>query len=280
MNDRHRFTGTYTVAGVLAFAALGFAGSATVGCERSKEPAPTLAPSASALAVATAQPGSQTVKYTVDPASKTSIDMPAPKEHIRADTTAARGTLLVDLGKLSETRGTVEVDLTTLATHTFGDDKDASQTAHARTWLEVGEAVSEDVRNKNKWVGYAIKSVEDVSAPDLSKVAPVAEGADRVRTVTMKVKGEFLLHGHKADKDCPIEVKFHYPAGTDPIPLDAKPTSIEVKAKSPLHVTLKEHDVKPRDAFGKFAQDKLSLFGTKVAEEANISFAFRATPAP
>ncbi|MFO0678503.1 MAG: hypothetical protein U0169_18340 [Polyangiaceae bacterium] len=96
----------------------------------------------------------------------------------------------------------------------------------------------------------------------------------------MKAKGEFLLHGHKVDKECPVEVKFTYPSGTTPIADGAKPTAVEIVSKAPLHVTLKEHDVKPRDAFGKFASDKLSLFGTKVAEEANISFVFKATPAP
>ncbi|MFO0678504.1 MAG: hypothetical protein U0169_18345 [Polyangiaceae bacterium] len=156
--------------GLMVLALAGFA------CNRSKDTAPTLAPSATALAVSTAAPGSAGVKYVVDPTSKTTIDMPAPQEHIKGDTTAARGTLGIDLANLPATRGSVEVDLTTFATHTFGDAKDASQTAHARTWLEVGEAVSEDVRNANRWVGFAIHSVSDASATNLDKVPAVTVG--------------------------------------------------------------------------------------------------------
>ena len=50
-------------------------------------------PSASALAVSSATPAETVLKLDVDAASKASIDMPAPKEHIKADTTAAKGTL-------------------------------------------------------------------------------------------------------------------------------------------------------------------------------------------
>ena len=38
---------------------------------------------------------------------------------------------------LAQSRGLVRIDLATFATHTFGNDDDATQTKHALTWLEV-----------------------------------------------------------------------------------------------------------------------------------------------
>jgi len=76
----------------------------------------------------------------------------------------------------------VKADLTTFATHTFGTERDASQTEHARTWLEavVGGKVNEPMR----WATYAIRSVDGLSATDLAKVTPTKDGSDDVRTVT------------------------------------------------------------------------------------------------
>ena len=103
--------------------------------------------------------------------------MPGLKEHIKGDTTAATGTLDVVAADLAQSRGTVKVDLTTFSTHTFGDDKDATQTEHARTWLEavVDGKTNEDMR----WATYAIRSIDGLSATDLSKVAPVKDGDER-----------------------------------------------------------------------------------------------------
>jgi hypothetical protein len=253
------------VGSVLALAACG---------KKEADPTPTAA--ASALAPSTAASSAMAFKYAVDPKGKTSIDMPAPKEHIKAGTTASGGSLEVDLKNVANTRGEVKVDLTTLKTSTFGDEKkDSSQSEHAQNWLEVGSLVTADMKEKNRWVVFAIRSIEAPSAADVTKIAAVKEGDLDVRTVTLTAKGEFLLHGHKTDKTVPLEAKFQWAAGAAP---DAKPTAIVVKTKEPLHITLAEHDVKPRDNFGKLAEGALGLLGTKVANVADVSFEIRATP--
>lgn len=248
----------------------------STGCSK-KEPEVQIAASASALAPSAPPPSANVVKYVVDPSSKTSIDMPAPKEHIKAGTTAAGGSLDVDLMNFANTRGEVKIDLTTLETHTFANNaKDnASQTTHAHNWLEVGDLVSPDDREKNRWVVYAIRSLDGLSATDASKVAPVAEGEEDVRTITGTAHGELLLHGHKVDREAQIEAKLHYPKGA---PASAKPTSIVVSSKTPLHVVLAEHDVKPRDNVGKLAESAFDLLGTKVANVADVSFELKTAP--
>ena len=237
----------------------------SVACK--KETPVALAESASALSAAAPPANAKVVPYEIDAASKTSIDMPGVKEHITADTSGAAGHLDVDLMNLANSRGEVKVDLTTLKTTTFHDDHDASQTAHAHNWLQVGDVATADEKKQFQYAVFALQSLANISNADVSKVAPTKDGGDDVRTVTATVHGDFLVHGHKAAKDVPVEVKFHYPAGAA---ADSKPTKIDIKSTSPLRVTLKEHDVHPRDAIGKLTDWTAGLV-SKVAETADVT---------
>lgn len=252
-------------------------GVGAVACDDKK--AQAIAPAASSLAPSSAAPSGKAMKFTIDPKSTTSIDMPAPKEHIKAGTEAATGTLEIDVTNLAATRGDVKADLSTLSTKTFGDaDKDKTQTGHARTWLEVADGeegkLPDDVKASNRYAIYAIRSVDNLSATDLTKVPATKDGDDEIRTVTATTKGELLIHGHKVDREADVEVQFHYAPGAPP----DRPKSVTIKSKKPLRATLAEHDVKPRDGFGKIAKGAFNLLGTKVAEVADISLDLRANP--
>jgi hypothetical protein len=247
---------------------------ALVGCDKKDESA---APAASSVAPSEAPASAMVVSYAIDAGGKTVIDMPAPKEHIKADTTASAGDLKIDLMNLANSRGEVKADLETLKTHTFGDSKDEKQTEHALTWLEVGEKTPANVRDANRWATFAIRSIDGLSATDLTKVAAEKGGDGDVRTVTLTAHGDFLLHGHKAAKDAALEITFHYPSGAAP---SSKPTSIDVRSKAPLHIVLADHEVKPRDNLGALAQNALGLLGTKVAETADVTLDLHASPTP
>jgi len=263
--------------------ALGITGVALLalvaGCDDKKT---NLAPAASSLAPTTPPPsGASTMKLVIDNASKTTITLDAPKENIKASTTGGMGSLDVDLTHIGQSRGEIKMDLSTITTNTFAEaDKNAAQTTHARTWLEVGDGESgkleDKVKEQNRYAVYAIRAIENPSAPDITKVAPVKEDADDVRTVTMRTKGELLIHGHKVDRESEVEAKFHYPVGGDAM----KPMWVGIKTKTPFHVVLAEHDVKPRDGFGKIAKGSFNLLGTKVADNADISLDLRAKPQP
>ncbi len=250
------------------------------GCDEKKPPLP-LAPSASALAPSTTAPGGAVVKLVVDAASVATIDMPAPKERIAARVQGGGGRLDLVPGDLTKTRGAVKLDLLTLATSTFEDGRDADQTAHARTWLEVADGAEgklpDDVKERNRYAVYAIRSIEGASATDLAKVPATkdASGAD-IRRVTLTTKGELLVHGHKVDRDAEVEVVLGYPAGGQA----DKPTRATVTTTKPLRVVLGEHDVKPRDAKGKLAKEFFHLLGTKVADTADIRLELRAHAEP
>jgi polyisoprenoid-binding protein YceI len=232
-----------------------------VGCSKKEEPAPQ--PATTSLAPSKAEPSASIVKMKLDAKSKASIDMPAPQEHIKAEATNVTGTLDVDPTDLTKSRGEIKVDLTTLTTKTFSDqEKNESQTTHARTWLQV--VVEGKTNEEMRWASFAIRSVDGVAEKDLSKVP--AEGD--VRKVKMTLRGELLIHGHKKETEAKVEVAFK----------GDKPDSLEVKTALPMRVVLKDFDVKPRDNFGAIAQKAFGLLGTKVAETADISLEMRAAP--
>jgi hypothetical protein len=254
----------------------------TAGCKKGGDTPPDPpTPAAAPLAASSAMASSHSVDYGIDPASKTSVDMPAPKERIKGETTAAKGVLHVDLANLANTRGDVLIDMDTFATHTFGDaDKDATQTKHAHTWLQLDDMMKDAAaRERNRWVHFAIRSIDGLSATDLSKVAPSKVGGDDVRTITLVAHGDLEVHSlpSKGQKDVALEVRFHVPSGS---PDGTKPTSIELVSKvdAPLQITLADHDVKPRDTEGILAQKAFGLLGTKVADVANVSVNLVAKP--
>jgi hypothetical protein len=239
---------------------------------RSQEDHAAIAPAASSLAESTADPASTVWHYAIDPKSPTQVDMPGLTEHIKGDTSAAAGTLDVTPKNLAMSRGLVRVDLSTFSTHTFGTDQDETQTTHARTWLEA--VVDGKLREDMRWADFAIRTIDGLSATDLTEVTPMRERGDDVRTVTMTVHGDLLIHGHKVDKDEVVDAAFRYPAGSA---ADAKPARIEIKAKEPMRVVLKEHDVRPRDPQGAITAWTTRLV-SKVAETADITFTLGATP--
>ncbi len=246
----------------------------SLGAACSKKGEVGLAPAASSLAASTSAPTTMAWRFAVDARTTTHVDMPGIKEHIQGDTTAASGTLDVVAKNLAQSRGAVRVDLLTFATHTFGNEKDVTQTKHARTWLEV--QVDEKVNEGLRWAEFAIRSIDGLSASDLTTVAAVKDADGEARTVTMTAHGDLLIHGHKVQRDAAVDVTFHYPAGA---PADAKPARLEIKSRQPMRVVLKEHDVRPRDPLGALADWTTNLIA-KVADTADITVDVLANPSP
>lgn len=265
------------VTGLAVTTTIGLFVASLSGCGDKKD-GPKLAPAASALASSTPPPSAMATRFAIDPKSETTLMLDAPDLMIKAKTNAAAGALDIDLKNLTNSRGEVKVDLATIVMSTYGNERDKTQTIHARTWLEVGDGIDgkldDKLKEQHRYAVYAIRSIENPSATDVTKVAPTKDGGDELRTVTMTTKGELLIHGHKVDREGEVEVAFRYDGGAPP----DKPKSVTVKSKKPFRVILAEHDVKPRDGFGKIAKGSFNLLGTKVADNADISLDLRAQP--
>jgi hypothetical protein len=258
-----------------ALAILALQGAASCTDPKPSDATPGLAPTASALAPSKpAAAGAQ--KLAVDKAaSRVDFVMEAPQEKILGHVPGtATGELQVDPTDVTRSTGQVSVDLASLEVvqakmgtdGKFGPEtKVPAQNEHARTWLEIDSSAPEKERAANSVVRFSIRSIEATGEKDLTKLT----GA--VRTVALKVTGDFLLHGRAAPKVAEVEASFRFDGD--------KLVSASFKTAKPFGVELAQHDVRPRDAFGKLALKTLEALAPNVAKEALVSLDF-ATKAP
>jgi polyisoprenoid-binding protein YceI len=217
----------------------------------SKDSATTSAPRVEPSAVT---PASMTQKRLQVSEGTATFLIDAPLEKIKGRSTKVRGSLDLDPMNLVMSKGQIEVDLDDLRTETFTDDeKNKAQTGHSRNWLEIGSDVDAKRREENRWARFTIKSVEQVSQPKASPGTPV----------TLRATGDMWIHGVTSPKTVTATVTFDGPP-------DA-PTSVHVTTTAPISVSLKEHDVKPRDLAGKFLAGALEKIGQKIDDAVQIS---------
>ncbi|XXY55184.1 hypothetical protein WME91_16055 [Sorangium sp. So ce269] len=255
---------------------LGALAAASLGAAACEEEKPRLAPAATELKAPEAK-APTAATFAIDRASsKVELAMDAPREKIRGRIQgAAAGTLQVDPADVTRTTGLITVDLSTLELFqtAVGDDgkpgeekKSDLQNEHARTWLEISKDTPDDVREKNEKAQFAIRSISTSGEKDLTKMS----GAER--TVTVTASGDFLLHQRQSPRTVELIATFRYEGD--------RLAGLTVKTAKPFAVGLAEHDVRPREAFGKLAQKTLEVLSPKVAKEAMVSLELSATAGP
>lgn len=247
---------------------------ALAGCDK-KDPAPqqptsteakpaTTAATTTASAAAAATPASAPAaghKRLAIATGKASFLIDAPLEKIKGETSEAKGFIDLDVADLTRSKGEVSFRLTSLKTTTFGDaSKDDSQGDHARNWMEVGKDSPADKRAKFEWATFTVKSVS-TATPKLADVKEVG-GA---RSFDAKLTGAFVLHGVSSDKTFTVKIVAKGPG-------DA-PTELSLTTSEPWPVSLKEHDVAPRDKIGSLLAGALDRIGKKIDDKVQISLA-------
>jgi hypothetical protein len=245
---------------------------ATVGCD-DNTPQKPLAPEASTLKP-TAKKSAGAMEYGIETSgSKVDFQMDAPKEKIRGRVhDASKGGLQIDVTDLTKTTAHIQVDISGLELYQQRADDDGkfseenkveAQNKHARQWLEIGEDAPEDVRKKNSTVEFVLKKV----TADKNDVSQKPASGDETK-VTLTVTGDFRLHGRKSEKTAKFEATFKYQGD--------KVVSVHLKTLEPFAIGLAEHEVRPREAFGKLAQKTLEVLAPKVAKDALVSMEFSA----
>lgn len=184
----------------------------------------------------------------------------APLEKIKGNWSRSGGQLTFDPARLEKARGEVTLDLSTLKTTTFGDaGQDARQTAHALNWMEIGDEVPSETRTRYRTATFRIDQV--VSAE------PSALGAETGSRSRVKVRGSMTLHGVRSEHEVELEIT----AEGDP----NAPTALRVVSKKPLRLSLKQHDIKPRDLAGRFLAGALEQVGQKISDTVQVSLDLR-----
>ena len=113
------------------------------------------------------------------------------------------------------------------------------------------------------------------AAAERAAAAPLAQQLE-IRTPSLEQAVGNLSGGNQQK----VSLAKWLAANVDILIVDEPTVGIDIKTKSPMKVKLADHDVKPRDNFGKIATKAFDLLGTKVADVANVSLELRATPAP
>jgi polyisoprenoid-binding protein YceI len=238
------------------------AAPATVASTNAASPATSSAP------VEQAVPAGET-RFAVATGKATFL-IDAPLEKIKGMSDETRGHVDANPKDLAKTRGELLVRMSTLKTSTFGDvDKDVAQTGHARNWMEVGNDAAAATRMKYEWASFALTSVEATPAS-----LPDAKEENGARSVKAKVGGDLTLHGVTSHKTVPMTITFKGPA-------DA-PTEMVLKTDEPIFVSMKEHDIMPRDKIGGLLNGALDRIGKKIDDNVAVSFEadLKATPPP
>jgi hypothetical protein len=246
----------------------------SMGCTKNVDALP--ATSDASVTAAPSSSSAAAVKWdlSIDAHGTTHVDMSGAALPIVGDTSASMGSLVVTPSDLSQSRGAVIIDLASFTTHALdGGADDAKHTKEAAAWFElVGDAGS---GQSFRWASFAIRSIGGLSASDLTKVAPSKDGGTDVRTVTMTLHGDLLLHGHKVQRDTVVDVSFRYPAGA---PAESKPLRVEIATKDPVNLVLKDFDVRPRDASTGALAPRTSKATANMAPSANVSVKLSASP--
>ena len=226
------------------------------------------------LASASASPTSSAptlrrVHYTL---GRGHFDFELPGRHAtpRGKLEHARGELDVDLDDLSHTTGRVVVDLGELVM--LGTDgAEATATARALDWLELGTKVSGEKRDTGRNATFALSALDAghlVSAPNGDRRV-----ARRELVSSWTVRGELSLHGVRA----PLAADVTLTLVPGPTP-DGPPVELVIRSRRPLVVTLGTHDIRPRDERGVPVAKDLPLLGDKVGSEAKVSFELAFAP--
>lgn len=203
-------------------------------------------------------------------------EIQAPIETTRFQLGGATGELKVDLDDLKKTSGTIKIDLLNIKSYSFADpDKNSKQTEHMLNWFEIGPDVDQKTREKNRWAEFKINKITKAEPSSLKAAKSFSDEIGTGYFFNITATGELTVHGIKSPKTVELAVSIWNvdPAGKRYT--KAKRVML-MRTVKPIEISMKQHDVKPRDTTGQFLSKALSVVGLKIADEVLISFDLRA----
>jgi polyisoprenoid-binding protein YceI len=193
----------------------------------------------------------------VEPTGRATFLIDAPLEKIRGRWTRFGGTLRLDPNDLRQSSGEVTMALGDLKTTTFEDaSKNATQTGHALNWMEIGDDVPAAMRAKFGSAKFVFQSLEQVEPRSLVS-------ASDIRSLRATARGVLTLHGIVSEQVVDVQVELE----GEP----SNPSSVRITTKAPMRVSLRHHDIKPRDLAGRFLSGALEQVGKKIDDLVQVS---------
>ncbi len=111
-------------------------------------------------AASTEASASASIQLRISPESRVSFELASREQTTRGQLPLVRGELSVPLAELTAATGRVEVDLGALRLSGLEDDAEARLIAErARNWLNLGASRPEAMRERARWAGFSLMSV-------------------------------------------------------------------------------------------------------------------------
>ena len=218
----------------------------------------------------------ETVTFEFDPKvalSMARFEIPAPLETTRGQVDTIKGSIVIDFDHPENTTGTIEADMTAVKVSTFSEEeKNKLQGEHMVNWFEAGNDVSEAKREQNRWIKFKLTKVVSVIPPAFKDSVGVQDEIGKAHAVRIVAQGDLTAHGVTKPKTVNLDLII-YEVTRKRYP-EAKYVML-IRTQKPIEVSLKEHDIKPRDTSGKFLSSALSVVGLKLSDTALVTLDLR-----
>lgn len=203
-------------------------------------------------------------------------EIQAPIETTRFQLGGAMGELKVDLDDLTKTSGTIKIDLLNIQSYSFADTgKNSKQTEHMLNWFEIGPDVSETTREKNRWAVFKIKKITHAEPNSLKTAKSFSDEIGTGYFFKITAEGTLTVHGVTSPKTVELAVSI-WDVNPQGKRYKKAQRVLLMRTTKPIEISMKEHDVKPRDTTGKFLAKALDVVGLKISDEVLISLDLRA----
>jgi hypothetical protein len=232
-------------------------------------------------------------RFSIDARTLVTFELKAAKKSERGSLRVARGELEVDVLDLARTRGSVDVDIASALMENEDPEQARENTRRAQNWLDVGSSRPEAERDRLRWATFTLQKLEKLSVdaahegqlvkaagPDAgNRLDPESgeAGTTETRAVTFTAYGQLLLHGFRVDQSAELRALFTYAGPASP---GARPERLIIQTRGPFVVSLKAHDIKPRNESGVFIAQDAKLLGREIGTLAQVHLDLSARPAP
>jgi len=142
-------------------------------------------------------------------------------------------------------------------------------------WFETGSDVPEKVRNDNRWAIFKIKKVIKAIPSSVKEAKPFTDEIGTGYNFAITVEGELRIHGVTSKQIVELNISI-WNVKADGERYKVAKRVLLLRTVKPIEVSMKHHDVKPRDTTGKFLAKALSVVGLKIADTVLISLDLRA----
>jgi hypothetical protein len=165
------------------------------------------------------------------------------------------GNFEIDVADLTRTRGTISVDLASIAMTSFVDaEQNRRQTDDAKRWLEIDEG--------NRWAKFIVRQIASAEPADLTS------GQGSVRKARVHALGELSLHGSVRPLEATLEASVSFEGTT--------PRYALVRTVDDLHVDLAAFEIRSRDLLRDKVGDTADVALTMALESAESADAGKA----